>query len=119
MVNDRSLEFAIPKKEAGPFWPRLLKSDKKIHWLKIDFNKWKDEDDEEDVENANNWDLNDVQLKRFFCSNMFFNRSSVFQMMGKMGGMGGLGGDEKPNLDDFVSSFSTLFNLRANYSITD
>jgi prostaglandin-E synthase len=81
VVNDRSLEFMIPKKESGPFWPRLLKSDKKMHWLKIDFNKWKDEDDEEDVENANNWDLND--------------------MMGKMGGMGGFGGDEKPNLDDF------------------
>jgi len=73
--SDRCIEFMIPKKETGSFWPRLLKSTTKQHWLKVDFNKWKDEDDESDVENA--WDMND--------------------MMGKMGGMG----DSKPDMDDF------------------
>jgi len=73
--SERCIQFIIPKKESGPFWPRLLKSDKKVHWVKIDFNKWKDEDDESEDE-AMNWDMND--------------------MMGKMGGYG----DANPGLDD-------------------
>jgi len=60
--SDRSIQYVIPKKESGPFWPRLLKTDKKMHWVKIDFNKWKDEDDESDEE-AMNWDMNDMMGK--------------------------------------------------------
>lgn len=37
---------------AGPYWERLLKEKTKQHWLKIDFNKWKDEDDSDDEENG-------------------------------------------------------------------
>lgn len=76
LSSDRSMEFIIPKKESGPFWPRLLKTTSKQHWLKVDFNKWKDEDDESDPENPA-WDMDD--------------------MMGRMGGLGG----GKPDLDDF------------------
>lgn len=46
-VRDRAIEFVLIKAEEG-FWKRLLKEDKKFHWLKVDFNKWKDEDDSED-----------------------------------------------------------------------
>lgn len=38
----------MKKKEEGPYWPQLTKEKKKYHWLKVDFNKWKDEDDSED-----------------------------------------------------------------------
>jgi len=80
--SDRNIQYVIPKKEIGPFWPRLLKTDKKMHWVKIDFNKWKDEDDLSDEEAAGGgkFDLND--------------------MMGQMGGFGG----EKPDLDDLEDS---------------
>ncbi len=44
-VRDRVIEFALEKAEEGPYWERLLKEKTKQHWLKIDFNKWKDEDD--------------------------------------------------------------------------
>jgi prostaglandin-E synthase len=50
-VRDRVIEFALEKKESGPFWQRLVKEKTKQHWLKIDFNKWKDED-ESDEEGA-------------------------------------------------------------------
>jgi len=81
--SGRNIQYVIPKKEVGPFWPRLLKSDKKVHWVKIDFNKWKDEDEmSEDEGGATKFDFND--------------------MMGQMGGMGGLGG--KPDLDDLEDS---------------
>lgn len=42
------IEFALEKKEEGPYWERLLKDKTKQHWLKIDFNKWKNEDDSDD-----------------------------------------------------------------------
>jgi hypothetical protein len=37
----------IPKQESGPYWPRLLKESGKRQWLKTDFARWKDEDEEE------------------------------------------------------------------------
>lgn len=46
-VKDRATEFVLIKAEDG-YWKRLLKDDTKFHWLKVDFNKWKDEDDSED-----------------------------------------------------------------------
>jgi prostaglandin-E synthase len=55
----------IPKKESGPFWPRLLKSDKKVHWVKIDFNKWKDEDDVSEDEGGQ-FNFNDVSVQFLF-----------------------------------------------------
>ena len=47
-VRDRAIEFALQKKEEGPYWERLLKDKTKQHWLKIDFAKWKNEDDSDD-----------------------------------------------------------------------
>lgn len=47
-VRDRVIEFALEKKEGGPYWERLLKDRTKQHWLKIDFNKWKEEDESDD-----------------------------------------------------------------------
>ncbi|XP_055699693.1 uncharacterized protein CG16817 [Phlebotomus papatasi] len=46
----RCVEFTIPKAESGPYWATLTDDKKKPHWLKVDFNKWKDEgsDDEFD-----------------------------------------------------------------------
>uniref|UniRef100_T1JH99 CS domain-containing protein n=1 Tax=Strigamia maritima TaxID=126957 RepID=T1JH99_STRMM len=77
VVRDRVIEFIIKKKEEGPFWKRLLKDEKKYHWLKVDFNKWKDEDESDD-ELGGNQDLE--------------------EMMRQMGGLGGAG--DKPSLED-------------------
>lgn len=90
--NTRVIELTVEKKEPK-WWPRLLK-EKKVHWLKVDFGKWKDEDDEEAEEAAgaaglgNGFDLN--------------------QYMSTLGGAGGgadfsgLGDleDEMPELED-------------------
>ena len=42
------IEFALHRKEEGPYWERLLKDKTKQHWLKVDFAKWKDEDESDD-----------------------------------------------------------------------
>ncbi|XP_064455211.1 prostaglandin E synthase 3-like isoform X1 [Ornithodoros turicata] len=48
VVHPRGVEFVLQKAEEGPYWSRLLKEGAKFHWLKVDFNKWMDEDDSGD-----------------------------------------------------------------------
>lgn len=77
--RDRGAEFVLIKAKDGPYWKRLLKDDKKYHWLKVDFNKWKDED-ESDNEAGGGTDFED--------------------MMRQMGGLGGGGMGGMPDLGD-------------------
>ncbi|XP_038220212.1 uncharacterized protein CG16817-like [Zerene cesonia] len=53
----RCIEMVLRKeKKDASFWPSLTKDKKKPHYLKIDFNKWKDEDDENEEEGNYNFD---------------------------------------------------------------
>lgn len=53
-------------KAAAGWWPRLTKDAKKAPWIKTDFQKWKDEDDELSDDAGmgggmgDNYDLNEV-----------------------------------------------------------
>lgn len=80
-LRGRTLELVLFKKEEGPYWPRLTKEKTKAHWLKSDFNKWKDEDDSDDE------------------GGMEGSSHDLEEMMRQMGGLGG-SGDSKPNFDD-------------------
>lgn len=40
----RCIEFTIKKAESGPYWASLTNDKKKPHFLKADFNKWRDEE---------------------------------------------------------------------------
>lgn len=44
----RCIEFCIAKAESGPYWTSLTTDKKKPHFLKADFNKWRDEDSDND-----------------------------------------------------------------------
>ncbi|XP_022079787.1 prostaglandin E synthase 3-like [Acanthaster planci] len=56
--TDRELTFALKKKEPGtPFWPRLHETSVKQHWLKVDFSRWKDEDDSDIEEDGSFEDM--------------------------------------------------------------
>jgi len=47
--TDKNVELVLRKKELGEeFWPRLLKEKGKVHFLRTDFDKWVDEDEQED-----------------------------------------------------------------------
>lgn len=66
----KNVEMKIQKKELkDEYWPRLLKDDKKLHFLKTDFDKWVDEDEQNDAPEED------------------------FSQFGGMGGMPGMGGD--------------------------
>jgi cytosolic prostaglandin-E synthase len=67
------------KANDGPYWKRLLKDEQKYHWLKVDFNKWKDEDDSDNEDVAGGGDYE--------------------EMMRQMGGLGGRGMG-CPNMQD-------------------
>jgi len=97
-IRDRSIDLVLQRKKTGPYWPHLLSSKVKQHWLKVDFSKWRDEDDdEEDDENP--------------MGGMGGMGMPGMGGMGGMPGMGGMGmggmpgmGDlnfDKPDLGDF------------------
>merc|ERR550514_887385 len=50
LINANKLFFNMAKKESGPYWPYLMKEKRKEHWIKIDFTKWKDEDEDSEDE---------------------------------------------------------------------
>lgn len=50
-VTDRTITLVIAKKEEGPYWPRLLKATGKTpQYIKADWDKWVDEDEEDEAE---------------------------------------------------------------------
>ncbi|XP_033338881.2 cytosolic prostaglandin E synthase [Megalopta genalis] len=84
-LKGRTFELVLSKKQGGPYWPRLTAEKTKAHWLKSDFNKWKDEDDSEN-ENGIGMENNNLE-----------------EMMRQMGGLGGSGGSgsSKPHFETF------------------
>ncbi|OQE04003.1 hypothetical protein PENSOL_c001G01265 [Penicillium solitum] len=48
--TDRDVELVLRKKELKQeFWPRLLESKQKMHFLKTNFDKWVDEDEQDEA----------------------------------------------------------------------
>ncbi|GBP05471.1 Uncharacterized protein CG16817 [Eumeta japonica] len=77
----RCIEMILRKeKKDSPYWPSLTKDKKKPHYLKIDFNKWRDEDDEEDEGGDSSYNLEEM-----------------------LRAMGGGDKPDKPNFDDLGS----------------
>jgi hypothetical protein len=65
----KNIEIKLQKKELKEeYWPRLLKENKKLHFLKTDFDKWVDEDEQNEAPEED------------------------FSQFGGMGGMPGMGG---------------------------
>ncbi|KAG7323651.1 hypothetical protein KOW79_013353 [Hemibagrus wyckioides] len=48
--TDRSVYCCLRKAESGKSWPRLTKDKAKFNWLSVDFNNWKDWEDDSDEE---------------------------------------------------------------------
>jgi len=70
----RNFYFSLTKKDTtAPFWPRLTKGTQKLHFLKTDFGRWRDEDDSEEEEKED------------------YNLEEMMNSMGGLNGMGGMG----------------------------
>ncbi|KAI2463208.1 HSP20-like chaperone [Annulohypoxylon bovei var. microspora] len=71
----RNVELKLRKKELNDeYWPRLLKESKKVQFLKTDFDKWVDEDEQNEAPEDD------------------FSQFGGGGMPGGMGGMGGMPG---------------------------
>ncbi|CAI5765168.1 Prostaglandin E synthase 3 [Podarcis lilfordi] len=51
--TDRSVLCCLRKGESGQSWPRLTKERAKLNWLSVDFNNWKDWEDDSDEDLSN------------------------------------------------------------------
>uniref|UniRef100_A0A7E4VM34 CS domain-containing protein n=1 Tax=Panagrellus redivivus TaxID=6233 RepID=A0A7E4VM34_PANRE len=87
LKGTRHIELVIPK-EAEEWWPRLCSDNVKRHFVKVDFNKWVDEDEIEEELNLGNSDM--------FQGMDFMNGANF----GDMGGMGGMNFDPNSLPDD-------------------
>ncbi|KAF7340103.1 CS domain-containing protein [Mycena venus] len=78
-LSTRSLYLVLRKKEnQAEYWPRLTKEKVKNAYIKTDFSKWVDEDEQDGQEAKDDADLEDA--------------------MGGMGGMPGMGGMGMPGM---------------------
>ncbi|XP_025412392.1 protein wos2 [Sipha flava] len=84
----RYVEIVLAKPEDNrSYWPHLTKEKKKYHWLKVDFKKWKDEDDSGDD------DSQDIDPR------VSQETANLDQMLSMMGG-GSKGGKDDDNYRD-------------------
>ncbi|KAG5291420.1 cell cycle regulator p21 protein [Histoplasma ohiense] len=99
--SPRGVDLVLRKKEAkDEYWPRFLKETKKVHFLKTDFDKWVDEDEQDTLADDDYGNLGDM-------GGMGDMGGIDFSKLGAgMGGMAGMdamadeGGDDEGSEDD-------------------
>lgn len=90
--SGRCYEFIITKADTkSEYWPSLTNDKKKPPYLKVDFNKWKDEGSDDEDENA----FGDPMAGM---GGGLGGMGNFNDLMSSMGGMGGA--DGKPTFDD-------------------
>lgn len=102
-TSGNSIYFVIRKKEKQEeFWPRITKEKLKYHYIKTDFDKWVDEDEQD--EKATEDELAGMGGPPGFGggANESFNMNDLAALQGLAGGQGGAGG---------APDFSQLANL--------
>lgn len=53
--TSRCIEFVISKADTkASYWPKLTNDKNKPHWLKVDFNRWKDDGSDDDANEGDN-----------------------------------------------------------------
>ncbi|KAH9614230.1 hypothetical protein KSS87_022837 [Heliosperma pusillum] len=77
--------FCVLEKEEKKWWNKLLKEGKPPHYVKVDWDKWVDEDDDTGAAEP---DLGGMDFSKFG------DMGGMGGMEGMMGGMGGMGGME-------------------------
>lgn len=117
LCNQNRLFFTLAKKEEG-WWPRVTKEKVKLAWLKIDFDKWKDEDDDGEEDKPDNYDQAGMQGMGGGMPGMGgppgaggpggmppgMDMEAMMKMMGGMGGgAGGPGGGGMPDMASMMA----------------
>ncbi|KAI9775702.1 MAG: hypothetical protein M1835_005719 [Candelina submexicana] len=92
----RDIEMILRKKEMKEeYWPRLLKESKRVHYLKTDFDKWVDEDEQDAVaDDADNMGAGAGGMPGMGGGDGGFGGIDFSKLGAGAGGMGGMGGME-------------------------
>ncbi|MCJ1348372.1 hypothetical protein MMC31_006603 [Peltigera leucophlebia] len=101
--TSRGVEFVLRKKELkSEYWPRLLKESKRVHFLKTDFDKWVDEDEQDGVvEDDPTGGMGGMEGMGGLGGDGGFGGLDFSKLGGGAGGAGGFGGGEgADDLDD-------------------
>lgn len=100
-MTSRAIVLVLRKKEAkAEYWPRLTKEKPNKNWIKTDFSKWVDEDEQEDAPVEDEGMGGGMPPGMDMASMMGGGGAGGMPGMGGMGGMGGAGG---PGGMDFAS----------------
>lgn len=100
----RDIELVLRKKELKEeFWPRLLKDSKKVHFLKTNFDKWVDEDEQDEAPEDEDFmsKMNPMGGDGGF-GGIDFSKLGAAQGAGGLPGMGDMGdmGESSDDEDD-------------------
>lgn len=100
-VLPRHIVFNIVKKESGPHWDRLTKVGGKQWWLKADWGRWVEEDEEDEgAGEGGDFDMPPGMMGMPGMGGMGGMPPGMMGMPG-MGGMGGMPGMGGMNFNDF------------------
>lgn len=93
----KNVEIKLQKKELKEeYWPRLLKEAKRVHFLKTDFDKWVDEDEQNEAPEE---DFSQFGGMGGGAGGMPGMDMAGMGGMGGMPGMGGMGGGDFGGID--------------------
>lgn len=96
--SPRAVELKLQKKDLNEeYWPRLLKDKAKVHYLKTDFDKWVDEDEQDAVPDDDDYMS---KMGGGMGGDGGFGGIDFSKLGGMGGGMGGLGGEDEEEDDD-------------------
>jgi prostaglandin-E synthase len=96
-ITNRHILAVLEKKEPG-YWDKLLKGKGKTpNYIKVDWSKWVDEDEEK-----GEFDTSNMQDFSQF-GGMGGGMGGMGDMMGGMGGMGGAGGMDQQKLQEMLA----------------
>lgn len=100
----RDVALILRKKEVKEeYWPRLLKDTKRMHFLKTDFDKWVDEDEQDETNDDDMMSQMNPMGGDGGFGGIDFSKLGAAQGMGGlpgMGAMGGMGGEDSDDDDD-------------------
>lgn len=100
----RDIELVLRKKELKQeFWPRLLKDNKKMHFLKTNFDKWVDEDEQDEAPDDEDY-MSKMNPMGGDGAGGFggidFSKLGAAQGAGGLPDMGDMGGEDSDDDDD-------------------
>lgn len=95
VTTDRTITLVIAKLDEGPYWPRLLKAPGKTPpYIKADWDKWVDEDEEDELDASGMGGFDMSALEQFQAAGAAGAGGFDLSQLGDLAAMQGMNADE-------------------------